>query len=376
MKKNFWQQYAAFFDVFPQGILAYQDGSLLYANSAAHALLDNQKETLLPVLEKMRKEGSVQASFGNLNFAGIEYAAFFLPVEDTTGVVLSRVEPDGILGEDSSLIAAVGGQFRMPLTMIFSAVSLLYSSGDMKNDEKCDQYLSVISQNCHKLLRLSNNITNIAEIHSHQTAFNPAPANLASFVQTLVQQVTPYARMLDIELAFRSDAAPVVTRIDRDKIERMLLNLIANALSDAPPKSTVTVSVSSVSGQVFLSVSDTGPGIPAHILPYVFNRFAFHSLIGAEAKTLGLGLSIVKAIAEMHGGSLALESNPASGTRVTVSLPVTEQDEFTVQTPLLDFDYAGGFSHILLELCDVLPYAVYSKLESKQSAGNGTLPKA
>jgi len=359
MKTDFWQLYSAFFDALPQCILARREGKISYANSAARALLEAETEASLLALIDGAPQ-SADATLFPIKAGETEYTVFLFPIEDTTGIILAPARTVDS-SDVSPLISAIGNQFRMPLTMMFSAVSLLYSVGDIQRGSKTDQYLSVIAHNCHRLLRLSNNISGIADIHSLRAAFFPEPANLVSFVRGLVTKTQPFADMLGVTMNFSCAEQAIDAVIDKDKLERALLNLIANALRSAPRDSCVEIRAATNEKQIFLSVTDHGPGIPARQLPYIFNRVGFFPLPGEDAKTLGLGLPIVKEIAEMHGGALALVSREETGTAVTLSLPFSGQDHYCVNTPVLEFDYAGGFSHILLELSDILPYEVFSR---------------
>jgi two-component system, OmpR family, sensor kinase len=115
------------------------------------------------------------------------------------------------------------------------------------------------------------------------------------------------------------DASPAVVEGARDDLHRMALNLMENALRHTPPGTHVQASVANGDGTVRLVVEDDGPGIPPELQEKVFERFVRGT--GDRGGSFGLGLSIVRAVATSHGGSVRLETPPGGGTRFVVELP-------------------------------------------------------
>jgi signal transduction histidine kinase len=119
-------------------------------------------------------------------------------------------------------------------------------------------------------------------------------------------------------------AAPSFANLDIELFERAIANLLDNALKFCAPGAAITLAAEALDGQVRVSVADTGPGIPAADLPHLFDRFyqSRQSVAPATGEGgKGLGLAIVKRIAELHGGTLAVESTVGQGTCVTLSVP-------------------------------------------------------
>jgi signal transduction histidine kinase len=108
----------------------------------------------------------------------------------------------------------------------------------------------------------------------------------------------------------------------RDELVRMVSNLIANAIRHTPPGTTVRAAVARRDGAVELVVEDDGPGVPPDLAPHVFERFVRGG--GDRAGSSGLGLAIVRAVAEAHGGSVRLEPREGGGARFVVRLPAAE----------------------------------------------------
>ena len=109
---------------------------------------------------------------------------------------------------------------------------------------------------------------------------------------------------------------------------------------------------------MLLRVRDTGCGIPAERMATLFDRWAEGIEAAPAAYGMGLGLPICRRIAEGHGGRLLLESREGQGTLVTVALPHVRKDGGQVRDT--GYDYAGGFSHVMMELSDALPYQAFA----------------
>jgi signal transduction histidine kinase len=120
-----------------------------------------------------------------------------------------------------------------------------------------------------------------------------------------------------------------VIRGDRRRLAQVLDHLMENAIGQTPPGGTVTIAARKAKGSVQLSVSDTGRGIPFHVQAHIFDRF-----IGRERGGPGLGLALVKALTELHGGWVALESEPGAGATFTCHLP---EEAHVVSQPELGF---------------------------------------
>jgi two-component system OmpR family sensor kinase len=125
----------------------------------------------------------------------------------------------------------------------------------------------------------------------------------------------------DHRWALELPAEPVEIIGDGDRLHQVVANLLGNARTHTPSGTTVTVGLSSSDGAAVLTVADDGPGIPADLLPRVFERFARgDSSRSRAAGSTGLGLAIVSAVADAHGGTVTVDSSPA-GTTFTVRLP-------------------------------------------------------
>jgi two-component system OmpR family sensor kinase len=147
------------------------------------------------------------------------------------------------------------------------------------------------------------------------------PVDLTRLVVDAVSDVRVAGADHDWTLDLPDEPVEVVG--DSDRLHQLIANLLANARTHTPPGTTVSVGLSHQDGSVLMRVADDGPGIPAELLPRVFERFARgDSSRSRSAGSTGLGLAIVSAVADAHGGTVAVDSSPA-GTAFTVRLPAT-----------------------------------------------------
>ncbi|HEX4748828.1 MAG TPA: sensor histidine kinase [Bryobacteraceae bacterium] len=126
---------------------------------------------------------------------------------------------------------------------------------------------------------------------------------------------------------------PVRVEVDEHSFRRMLLILLDNAIKYTPAPGTVTVSLIVDESRVMISVSDTGPGIPADELPFIFDRFwRADQVRSRESGGTGLGLAIAREIAQNHGAEIGVQSSVGTGSRFTVSLRRSDEQPSTVAT--------------------------------------------
>ena len=145
----------------------------------------------------------------------------------------------------------------------------------------------------------------------------------------------------------------------RTYLERLVWNLLSNALKFTPASGHISVTLEVKGQQVLLSVKDTGPGIPPEDMETAFDRWTQSQRPISLSHGIGLGLLICRRVAEGHGGRLLLESREGQGTLVTVALPHVRRGGEVRDTRM---DYAGGFPHVMMELSDALPYRAFSEV--------------
>ncbi len=235
----------------------------------------------------------------------------------------------------SEFFALISHELRTPLTSIVGYLELI-SRDRGEQDKLTDdqrQFLSVIGQSTTRLQRLVGDLLFVAQIETGSFVLEPNTVNLSTLVTESVKKAQPGAAKTGVDLQYRCEPVPDIEG-DADRLGQMFDNLISNALKFTPADGEVNVKVSSKDPNVSISVADTGPGILEADKERLFDRF-FRASFAVEKSVpgVGLGLSIVKAIAEGHGGHVTVESEVGEGTTFTVELPISTQvwDDQVVQ---------------------------------------------
>ncbi|MFD2573187.1 response regulator [Spirosoma soli] len=252
-------------------------------------------------------------------------------------------------------------EFRTPLTLILAPVERLLRQWN-EYDVTYRDLLS-IERNARHLLRLINQLLDLAKLEVGHLRVNLQPGNLNEFVGQLVQAFMPVAEQRELTLSYHSDVSGQWL-FDAEKVGQIGYNLIANAIkftAGPHPQKAGAVTVRLTSGPpVRLTVSDTGVGITAANLPHIFNRFyQVDSVVRPLQPGTGIGLSLVKELTELMGGTVSVESSPGttttpSGTTFAVDLPISplSDDEPTAND---SFPVQEWFPHPASELSTSLP---------------------
>jgi len=229
-------------------------------------------------------------------------------------------------------LADVSHELRTPIAALRTFNELL-QEGAVDDVGTRDEFLASSQQQIERLDWLSTNLLELSKLDSGLVALDLRPDDLRAVVESSLAQAEPAAQRKRVELAADLPGAPVRQRHDPQRIGQVLTNLVGNALKFTPAGGTVTVRLEPVADGALLVVADTGVGIDADELPHVFDRFYRGTLSNEERGAgSGLGLSIVRSVVEMHGGTVSIDSTLGEGTRVTVHLP----RQVTVSSPAGD----------------------------------------
>jgi signal transduction histidine kinase/amino acid transporter len=220
----------------------------------------------------------------------------------------------------SEFLSTFSHELRTPLTSIRAYTELLRDEDTIGSDE--DRMLEIIEKNSVRLSVLIEDILTLSHLNSAVYDIHLVPVDVDPVIEMVCESLLPTAEGKALTLTARISGTGAMVLGDEQQLERLLLNLVSNAVKFTPPGGSVLVDVWVSASSVVLSVADTGIGIPANEQEAVFGRF----FRGAEATRevipgTGLGLAIVQAIVEHHGGTLTLDSAAGQGTTVRVRLP-------------------------------------------------------
>ncbi len=220
------------------------------------------------------------------------------------------------------LIANVSHDLRSPLASIRGYLETILMKQDSMSPEDREKYLNTILDNTVMLGKLVEELFELSKLDARQVQPRIESFSLAELVQDVVLKLRPQAETADIQLKAILPNHPALVKADIGLIERVLSNLIENALKFTAPEGAVKVVLGDVDGKIRTTVSDSGSGIAPEDLPHLFERFyrADRSRARKPGGT-GLGLAIAQKILELHHSSIEVESQLNVGTRFWFTLP-------------------------------------------------------
>ncbi|HEY3940158.1 MAG TPA: ATP-binding protein [Bryobacteraceae bacterium] len=211
----------------------------------------------------------------------------------------------------------VSHELRTPLTAIQGQLEVALFTATRK--EQLQEAIENALQDVERLANLVRALLLLSQSESGQIPMNKTMVDLGKLVEDLVDQFQIPAEACNLTLS-DTTRGPVVCQADRTQIERVVTNLLSNAIKYTPAGGWVRACAEAAGGNVRLLVEDSGVGIPASHLPYIFDRF-YRVPDPNPEKGLGLGLSFVAAIVKAHGGEIRVESESGKGSRFEVLLP-------------------------------------------------------
>ncbi|MCH5227015.1 MAG: substrate-binding domain-containing protein [Muribaculaceae bacterium] len=217
----------------------------------------------------------------------------------------------------------VSHDLRTPLTLISEPVSQLNGAQNLNDQQKT--LVRIADKNIKILQRLINQILDFRKFEIGKLKLHLKEIDFSKVVADWLESFHAMAKKRDIKLVLNAPEEPVILAIDVEKMERVFFNLISNAMKYSPDNSTITVSYEVKENNLVLKVADTGEGISKEDLPNIFDRFFQVDRVRPTGS--GIGLSLTKALIELHGGSISVESELKKGSTFTVTLPVVHVAE-------------------------------------------------
>lgn len=239
----------------------------------------------------------------------------------------------------------ISHEFKTPVNVIYSAMQMQEKCIEEGNLTGCGKYTSSIRQNCFRLIRLINNILDINKIESGY--YSPAKkiVNIVEKVENITESIIDYASFKGIEVIFDTTEEEIFCYCDEDSLERIVLNLISNAIKYNEYGGFIFINIEKDNDKVKIFFRDNGCGIENERIESIFNRFERgDTTLYRKTEGSGIGLNLVKSMVEINGGNIVIDSEIGKGTTVKVEFPVVQynvedyyrlQDEFTFENTLV-----------------------------------------
>ncbi|MFN3512223.1 MAG: ATP-binding protein [Phenylobacterium sp.] len=256
----------------------------------------------------------------------------FADVTDARKLERALADRSAALAEAERLkrdfVGNVSYELRTPLTTIIGYSELLERSGENLS-ERGRGHAAAVRAAATQLARSIDDVLDMAQIDADEMALDLEDVRVAELLEDAARRWAREAEAAGVAVQVEHAQDVGLIRGDTRRLAQILDHLVENAVRQTPPDGKVTISARRALGEIQLQVSDTGRGIPFHVQAHIFDRF-----IGRERGGPGLGLALVKALVELHGGWVALESEPGAGATFTCHLPEAAQEAAAGQPEL------------------------------------------
>ena len=272
---------------------------------------------------------------------------------------VARVEAERANRLKDEFLATLSHELRTPLNAIMGWAHVLTQSSHDR--DTVQRAASVIRQNATSQAQLIDDILDVSRIVGGRLVIESALVQTKRVIEDAIDALMPAASAKNIHVT-RELADGLTVLGDRDRLQQVVWNLVSNAFKFTPKGGSVMIRLAESDGDVYIEVTDSGIGIPAEFLPFVFDRFRqADSSMSRRHNGLGLGMAIVRHLVELHGGTVAVESpGENKGTTFKLHLPKhtgpvpaekapASRNDFTPEVPIDELEQLNGLHVLIVE---------------------------
>lgn len=317
-----------------------QGGVIRHTNAAAGIYLLQENTPIAPMLSGCAADYETftgDSLYLPLQIGGVRLGA---SVTKMDGCGLFIMEPPTEQAQLQAL-ALAAQQLRIPLATAMTEAEQHFDSASG-------------NRSLHQMLRIINNMSD-AQHFARSEYGKMELSEIVSVLHEILEKAETYFAQMNTPLHWQLPNEPIYTLLDRDKLERALLNLLCNAVKFSYKRKPVCVQLKQNGQRLLLSVS-TQNALPN---TDIFHRFQRLPLLEDPINGMGLGMLLVRSAMLAHGGNVLIDRPDAKHSRITLTLPIRMPYETDMRSPTLHVDYTGERDHYLVEFADVLPTDVY-----------------
>ena len=253
--------------------------------------------------------------------------------------------------------ANISHELRTPLNLIFGSLQLIKSVEKevLEKRNSLNKYIDIIDQNSKRLLKLVDNLIDSTRMKCGYYEYKPKNYDIVSFVENISMSVADFAKQNNIDLIFDTDVEEKIMAFDLEKLERIMLNLLSNSIKYNKAQGQIEVLLNDCNDTFVIRVKDTGVGIPSDKLMYIFERFRqVENTFNKSTKGSGIGLSLVKDLIEIQGGTIEVKSELGVGSEFIIKLPVKIlSDDSNIDKVYFNNDYHDLVKRMNIEFSDI-----------------------
>ena len=330
-----------------------KDKKIIKCNPGAQALLlepGTDISRLLSTGSEEYGEFTGGCLYLTLAIAGTFWGACVTRMEDVDVFVLEQ-EADGA---ELQAMALAARELRGPLTNVMTVAERLFPLDTPDEDPQIRQQVARLNRGLFQMLRMIGNMSDAGFYASAPTS-NLELMDIREVAGEIFSQAVPLVEYGGIRLNFENLSQSLFCLIDREKLERAVLNILSNALKFTSPGGTIDARLVRHGNRLRLTICDSGEGISDTLRGSVYSRYLRQPGIEDSRYGIGLGMVLIRSVAAIHGGTVLIDRPEGAGTRITMTLAVRQDTSGNLRSPLLRIDYSGERDHRLVELSDILP---------------------
>lgn len=336
------KMYKLLLQTLPEGIIIIdkKTNNYIYRNKVMIKILknigvENLNNIIKDYLNKYEYGKFKKFSFDTGKVRDVDVAIIDRP-EENTFVVVVRTLDDKYKAEKmketldeisdkcrfkTEFLANLSNDIKKPINTIFETNKVLYINKDKYNCQYIDNYTRLVKQNCYRLMRLLDNIQEIGSLENETYTMNIKKYDMVKLTKNLVEKSKRYTDEKGLSIKFESNIDKKILAIDKEKIEKIILNLLSNSIKFTEKGGNIILSVVSENEELCICVKDTGVGIPKDKIDIIFESFEqVDRTLSRSAEGSGIGLSLVKKLIDAHNARIRVKSEVGKGSEFTIIL--------------------------------------------------------
>ncbi len=334
--------YKLLLQTLPEGIIIIdkQTNNYIYRNKAMIKILkeigvDNLNNIIKKYLNKHENGSFKKFTVNNGQIRDINIAIINSSEENTFVVVVRLLDDKQKAQKMKETLAEISDKYRFkaeflsdlsndikkPINTIFETNKILYLNKDKYDSHYIDNYTRLVRQNCYRLMRLLNNIQEIGNLENGMYIIDVKKYDIIKLIKDLVEKSKRYTNEKGLEIKFKSNVEKKIFAIDKEKIEKIILNLLSNSIKFTEKGGKITISVISEDEELKIYVKDTGVGIPEDKIDLIFESFEqVDRTLSRGAEGSGIGLSLVKKLVDAQDARISVKSEVDKGSEFILIL--------------------------------------------------------
>lgn len=353
------QDTMAMLDLITRPAFCVKDGVILRVNKAAELMAIETGSSVLQLL-----------ATGHTEYEAFTEGCLYLTLQlNSAELGASVVSMDGfhvIIIEDENdqaelkAMALAAQTLREPLSSVMTMANALRSVVEGTEDPSATDQMARLNRGLFQMLRILGNMSD-AERYRTNVLPRLETLDITALMGELFEKLSFMTEQAGVTLIFENLQSSLYCLVDTEKLERAVYNIFSNALKFTPKGGTINAKLVRRLDRLYLTIQDSGSGIPENQRSSVYTRFLRHPGLDDSRQGIGLGMVLIRSAATAHGGTVLIEHPKDNGLRLTMTLAIRQSRDGMVRSPSLRVDYAGEWDHSLIELSESLPASVYKE---------------